>query len=60
MLLPLVASGGLLGAAIGQAAGFAGGLLVANSIGGAIFWAQFSKAVAEEGLVQGPSPAVPL
>jgi O-antigen/teichoic acid export membrane protein len=50
LLLPLVALGGLVGAALGEAAGFAAGLLVANTIGGAIFWAQFSRAVKEDGL----------
>lgn len=47
-LLPLVALGGLGGAAIAGAAGCAVGLLVANSIGGAIFWFQFSKSLEED------------
>lgn len=47
-LLPLVAVGGMGGAAVGGAAGCATGLLVANSLGAAIFWYQFSKAFHED------------
>ncbi len=47
-LLPLVAVGGLGGAALAGAAGCAAGLLVANSIGGALFWFQFSRAFRED------------
>lgn len=47
-LLPLVAVAGLGGAAAGGAAGCAGGLLVANSIGAVIFWLQFTRAFHED------------
>jgi len=53
-LLPIVAVGGLGGAAVGGAAGCAAGLLVANSIGGAIFWIQFSKALREDASSRDP------
>lgn len=53
-LLPIVAVGGLGGAAVGGAAGCAAGLLVANSIGGAIFWIQFSKAFREDASSRDP------
>lgn len=47
-LLPLVLISGLGGAAVGGATGCAMGLLIANSMGGAIFWLQFSKASQED------------
>jgi len=59
-LLPLVAIGGLGGAALGGAAGAAAGLLVANAIGGAIFWVQFSKAFHEDVPTVGAAAPVPL
>ena len=58
-LLPLVAVGGLGGAAVDGAAGCAAGLLVANSLGGAIFWVQFSKALREDVSSGGPAAHVP-
>jgi len=59
-LLPLVAIGGLGGAAGGGAFGCAIGLFIANSMGAAIFWFQFSKALQEEVPLIGPAATVPL
>lgn len=59
-LLPLVAIGGLGGAALAGAAGCAVGLLVANAIGGTIFWVQFARASREDGPTVGAAAPVPL
>ncbi|MDQ6797047.1 MAG: hypothetical protein M3011_03300, partial [Actinomycetota bacterium] len=58
-LLPLVAIGGLGGAAVGGAAGCAVGLFVANAIGAGIFWFQFSKALHEDESPLHPAAPVP-
>lgn len=47
LMLPLTLVGGLGGALFAGAGGSAVGLLGANSIGGAIWWVQFSRAAAE-------------
>lgn len=47
-LLPLVAVGGLGGAAVAGAGGCAAGLVLANGIGSGIFWFHFTKAIQED------------
>ena len=47
LMLPFTLVGGLGGALVAGAGGSAIGLLGANSIGGGIWWVQFSKAAAE-------------
>ncbi len=54
-MLPLTVVGGLGGAMVDGVVGSVIGLLVANCIGSAVFWCQFSRAVSDSEAL-GPSP----